>query len=385
MENKSIIDCIDLVGSKPDYFDGVKIYVSTGALDVNSIDFESTELINYDSRPSRANLVAQSGDLLFAKMAGTKKTFMLDSNTSQHIYSTGFFAIRAKDNIILPKCLFYILNGRDFLNKKDKNASGATQKALTNEGLKKIDIQVPDIDKQEKIVSALDRLTIIIENRRKQLEEYEHLIKSRFVEMFGDPIENQLDWITKSLFNVCESIVDCPHSTPKYTKEDTGFMCIRTNIIKKNSLLWDQIEYISKTEFEDRIKRRKPQKGDIVYSREGAILGIAAIIDREVNVALGQRCMLLSPNESICTSEFVCVAMNFESFLNKAMEGLGGSASPHINVGDIKNFKIILPPINLQKQFAEFVKQVDKLKFAIQTSLDKTQELFDSLMQEYFG
>lgn len=162
-------------------------------------------------------------------------------------------------------------------------------------------------------------------------------------------------------------------------------MCIRTSIVKKNRILWDEIEYISEKEFYRRIQRKKPEIGDIVYTREGAILGIAAIIDRECNVALGQRSMLLSPNSDICVSEFLCVAMNSESFLNNALKGISGSASPHINVGDIKAFKMIMPPLELQKQFADFVKQVDNIKSMIQKSLDETQILFNCLMQRYFG
>ena len=139
-------------------------------------------------------------------------------------------------------------------------------------------------------------------------------------------------------------------------------MCIRTSIVKKNKILWDDIEYIPEDEFIKRIQRKKPEIGDVVYTREGAILGIAAIIDRECNVALGQRSMLLSPDANKCLSEFLCVAMNCDSFLDNALKGIAGSASPHINVGDIKSFKMIMPPIELQNQFADFVQQVDKSK-----------------------
>ena len=178
--------------------------------------------------------------------------------------------------------------------------------------------------------------------------------------MFGDPVANDMGWDTLPLENVCKAIVDCPHSTPSYTNEDTGFMCIRTSIVKKNKILWDDIEYISEDEFAKRIQRKKPEVGDIVYTREGAILGIAAIIDRDCNVALGQRSMLLSPDIDKCTSEFLCVAMNSDSFLDNALKGISGSASPHINVGDIKAFRMIMPPIELQNQFADFVHQVTK-------------------------
>ena len=160
-------------------------------------------------------------------------------------------------------------------------------------------------------------------------------------------------------------------------------MCIRSSIVKKNHILWDEIEYITEHEYRQRILRKKPEKGDIIYTREGAILGIAAMIDRNCNVALGQRSMLLSPNNSICLPQFLSVAMNFDSFLRKALGGISGSASPHINVGDIKAFAIILPPIALQEQFVTFVEQTDKSKYRQEKYIGFFQCLEKSIRQEW--
>ena len=251
--------------------------------------------------------------------------------------------------------------------------------------LKEVQIEYPDYRRQENVVKILDKVSDLIETRQHEIKRLDDLIKARFVEMFGDPVVNDKRWSTMPLEEACKIIVDCPHSTPSYTTEDTGYMCIRTSIVKKNKIIWDEIEFIPKDEFEKRIKRKKPEVGDVVYTREGAILGIAAVIDKECNVALGQRAMLLSPDENMITSEFLCIAMNCDSFLINALKGVAGSASPHINVGDIKAFKMIMPPLELQNKFSDFIRQVDKSKVAVQKALDETQTLLDSLMQEYFG
>ena len=204
-------------------------------------------------------------------------------------------------------------------------------------------------------------------------------------DVYKRQVENDHKWQMWPLDSVCKTIVDCPHSTPNYTSDNTGYMCIRTSIVKKNRIMWDDIEYIPEREYYQRIQRKRPEKGDIVYTREGAILGIAAMIDRDCNVALGQRSMLLSPDTTKCLPQFLSVAMNFESFLRKALGGVSGSASPHINVGDIKAFTIILPPLGLQKQFSFLVEQANKSKLTIQQSLDKLEVLKKALMQQYFG
>ena len=281
--------------------------------------------------------------------------------TAEDMYSNeAIMAFHDKHIVeILPEYIFYLFKYRNWDTGSNKAVMGKTLNKATLSG---VEIEICSIEKQRKIVRNLDKIMGILERREKELELLQDFVKARFVEMFGDPVANDKRWDTLSLENACKTIIDCPHSTPSYTHENTGFMCIRTSIVKKNRILWDDIEYIPEDEFEKRIQRKKPTVGDIVYTREGAILGIAAIIDRNYNVALGQRSMLLSPDTDKCASEFLCVAMNSDSFLDNVLKGVSGSASPHINVGDIKAFKMIMPPVELQNQFAEFVQAVDKLK-----------------------
>ena len=383
MMKRTILDCMTLVGAAPSRFDGEKVYVSTGAVDCDHIDYTQTESVAYENRPSRANLSVIEGDILFAKMCGTKKTLRISKTMAAHLYSTGFCAVRANETVMIPELLYHLLASEQFLSQKDQNSSGATQKAITNAGLKKITVNVPSLDQQRKLAAKLDCIEDMIAKRYEQLVCLDQLVKSRFIELFGDPVENDHRWQTQPLESVCNTIVDCPHSTPSYTDEDTGYMCIRTSIVKKNRIMWDEIEYIPEHEYYQRIQRKRPEMGDVVYTREGAILGIAAMIDRECNVALGQRSMLLSPNTAMCLPQFLSAAMNFESFLRKALGGVSGSASPHINVGDIKAFAIILPPMELQERFTTFVEQTDKSKYYSRISLVICRLLASLFEQEW--
>ena len=321
-----------------------------------------------------ANTVIMSFKLSIGKTAITKEP----------IYSNeAIMSFRDKHIVeLLPDYIFYMFTGKDWEAGTNKAVMGKTLNKAT---LSAIKVSIHPISEQRRIVEVLDKSSSIIEDRQRELTRLDELIRARFVEMFGDPVLNEKEWQTKALEDACKSIVDCPHSTPSYTSEDTGFMCIRTSIVKKNRIMWEEIEYIPEEEYKQRTQRKKPEKGDVIYTREGAILGIAAVIDKDCNVALGQRSMLLSPDRTFCTPEFISVAMNFDSFLDNALKGMSGSASPHINVGDIKAFKMILPPIAQQEAFSTFVAQVDKSKAVVQKSLDKMQLLFDSLMQQYFG
>lgn len=280
--------------------------------------------------------------------------------------STDCIVMYAKESADL-KLLYYYLNGNIVLLQN--GFKGAGLQHISKQYILDIPFEMPSNDVVKDIVLSFDYITDLSIMLKRQNALFDEMVKSRFIEMFGDPVKNEKKWNTIPLEDACISIVDCPHSTPHYTYENTGYMCIRTSIVKKNQILWDEIEYIPEDEYLQRIKRRKPQKGDIIYTREGAILGIAAIIDRECNVALGQRSMLLSPDTSVCLPEFLSTAMNFDSFLNKVLERVSGSASPHINVGDIRIYNIMMPPVELQNIFAAFVQEIDKSKYVLKCFL----------------
>lgn len=364
------------------YFDGTIPWITTVALNGSAIDEESAvEWITDLAISESAAKIVPANSIMVGTRVGVGKVAInkVSMSTSQDIIS---LLCIDETQWYKPFLCKFILAMGDYLNSQ---ARGATIKGIKIDVLAALELPDMPIDQQRIIATVFDKIEALLSLRKQQLAKLDELVKSRFVEMFGDPVENDMNWQTEVLDSICSTIVDCPHSTPSYTAENTGYMCIRTSIVKKNHILWDQIEYIPEHEYRQRIQRKKPEKGDIVYTREGAILGIAAIIDRDCNVALGQRSMLLSPDTSKCLPQFLSTAMNFDSFLRKALGGISGSASAHINVGDIKAFSIIMPPIELQTQFATFVEQTDKSKFAVQQSIEKLETLKKSLMQQYFG
>lgn len=172
-------DCVEVVGSVCPSFEGEKHYISTGAVETNIIDETKVEIVSYDKKPSRANLVVAAGTLLFAKMQATKKTILIDNVSEQYVYSTGFCAVKPIETIINQNCLYHLLMSDMFLKQKDKNCSGATQKAITNAGLEKIIISVPPLEQQDSIAEKLDLISELIKNQRKGLQELDELVKSR--------------------------------------------------------------------------------------------------------------------------------------------------------------------------------------------------------------
>ena len=238
--------------------------------------------------------------------------------------------------------------------------------------------ELPSMDKQIAIVKKLDLISDTIAIYTNQIENLDNLVKARFIEMFGDG-----NLPMKTVEELCSCVVDCPHTTPKY-EGDLKNPAIRTSEIKKGFLVWDTMRYVSDKEYVERTTRAIPKAGDIVYGREGTF-GNAAILPDGYKFCLGQRVMLLRPDYSKCTSEYLLHSVISDEVYRQAIEKNNASTVAHVNVKDVKQFKVPLPSLDKQNEFANFVKQVDKSREAVKKSLEKTQQLYDSLMQEYFG
>ncbi len=377
--------CTIVSGSTPktsvtSYWDGNIKWITPAELNEDTFYImDSVRHITEEGKEKTGLSYLPTGTVILSSRAPIGKTAIAGC---EMCCNQGFKNLICSDAIYNEYLYFFLKSKTDYLNSLGR---GATFKEISKSIVESIEIPLPEVNQQKEIAEKFKKLERLISLRKQQLAKLDELVKARFVEMFGDPVYNEMHWETKRLIDICRTIVDCPHSTPHYTTKDTGYKCIRTSAVKKNKILWEKVECISKQEYEERIKRKRPEKGDVIYTREGAILGIAAVIDRDYNVALGQRSMLLSPDIYKCTPCFLSMAMNFDSFLGKALGGVSGSASPHINVGDIKALEIIAPPIEIQNQFSTFVEQVDQQKQTVQQSLEKLELMKKALMQEYFG
>ena len=367
---KYFTELVDFVGSKPKTFIDTKKYISTGALKTDFISEDDIEIVDYISRPSRADLVVNSGDILFAKMVYTDKRLLVNDVEASHIYSTGFFAVKPKDGILTAKCLYYLLSSETFKNQKDANSTGATQKAITIEGLKKIKLRVPEYNKQDRIGSVLENIERIIKYKQQQLSEYDQLIKSRFVEMFGDPITNDKKWEQVNLKKLAIKIMS--GNTPKGGSQvyvNTGIMFFRSQNVWKNKIQIDDIAYIDENTHK-KMSRSSLKHKDILMTKTGRIntenssLGRAAMYLGEDDKAnINGHVYMIRLNE-IAAKEFVLFIITTNEYRDYIRSVcVGGIDKRQLNKDHIEDFPIILPPRSLQDDFVKFIRQIDKLKF----------------------
>lgn len=374
---KKIIEFCKVSGSSVKTFEGKRRYIATG--DVIENEISSFIEVTFDNKPSRANQNVKVGDVLFAKMQDTLKVVMIDKQNVNNIYSTGFFVIEPKDNV-KSKFLYWLFNSNSFNEQKDKNCKGATQKALNNEGLSKITIKkLPSLEEQEEIIKKLDKIEEIIDIRKKQTEELDELIKSQFVDMFGNPIENSKNFTIKKLGNICKIYRGAsPRPINKYLNGTVPWIKIGDATKGDGIYLNNTKEKITE---EGAKKSRLIKKGGLIFANCGVSLGFARIIKFDGCIHDGW--LAFENYEEVLNPIFFLQSLNFCTKHFRAIAPDG--TQPNLNTDIMKNYMQIVPDMKRQLEFAEFVKKTDKQKFEIQKSLEEIQKLQESLMNKYFG
>ena len=247
--------------------------------------------------------------------------------------------------------------------------------------LKQININYPGFNEQKNIVDILDSLTRIIKVRQKELALFDKLIKARFVEMFGDPISNNFNWNTTKLKNITSKITN--GSTPKGGSKNyvnSGVMFLRSQNIWRNHIDSSDVVFISeKTNL--KLQKSVLKNNDILITKTGRIntqnssLGRAALYSGKDNSANinGHVYLIRLKNHNLVLPRFLVTVLTGEAYRKYIRKVcVGGIDKRQINLNQVENFPIILPPVKKQQEFISLIQQVDKSKFENIVYLDKT-------------
>lgn len=284
-------------------------------------------------------------------------------------------------NNVLPEYLYYVVSYMHL----EKYFTGATIPHIYFKDYKNEEFNLDSVDMQKQVVEVLGKCEAVIEGRKRELQLLDDLIKARFVEMFGTLHDNENGFEVVTIEDVCSLIKDGTHQTPQYTEDrEEGFKFLSSKDVMSQKIDWTDIKYIPAELHKKLYATIKPQRNDILMSKNGVNYGVAAVNDTDEVFDIYVSLALLRPKEIIDPVFFRCVINNPETKkqFDSSIKGIG---VPNLHLGEIKKTKIFLPPMEFQKKFVAFVEQVDKSKVAVQKALDETQLLFDSLMQQYFG
>ncbi|MBS0647563.1 MAG: restriction endonuclease subunit S [Verrucomicrobia bacterium] len=337
---------------------------------------KSKEFIYWDEDYNETFIV-KKGDLLLS-LSGSIKLDFWDGQPA--LLNQRIVKISPKEGIDTHWLFFQLKN---YVRKITNMGNHALVNNVSLTDLRKLTLKVPEYPDQLHIANLLSKAENLIVQRKESIRLLDEFLKSTFLEMFGDPEKNPKNLPFTTLEKLCSVIVDCPHSTPLKSKEATNYPCIRTSELTNGYISWDSMQYLDEDEYIKRTQRLIPEAGDIVYGREGTY-GEAIRIPKTHKFSLGQRTMLFRPDYKKTNSIFLWAMVRSEFVYRQAKKKNSGSTVGHVNVKDIKQFRIFNPPIELQNQFAQIVEKTEALKTQYQQSLQELENLYGSLSQKAF-
>lgn len=293
------------------------------------------------------------------------------------VKSSAMKILQINTDLVIPKYIFYRLQIIQF--------DHSTHKRYWIQSYSKIKVLIPPLDEQSRIVtridelfSELDKAVDTLKTTKEQLEVYRQAVLVDAFRVVTNSTHLKIGY-------VCAKIVDCPHSTPKWEKN--GKLCLRTTNFKRGYLDLQSPNYVSEETFNDRNRRIIPQPGDVLYSREGSVLGIACTIPSNVYPCLGQRMMLLRSGEKL-NNRYLMHYLNSPMVTNHVIATKGGTGSPHINVGDIKEFQIPIPSLeeqsNIVRQIEEQLSSCDNVEKTVDAILTQADAMRQSILKQAF-
>ncbi len=368
---------------------------------LRTTNFTQEGRINYDDVVIRS--INQSkvekkrchyGDIILEKSGGTEKTpvgrvVFCDEAIEDSIYLCNNFtqAMRVNQATAIPRYVFYFMwnlhsSGKtDLLQNKTTGIRNLQVKSYLNENC-----PLPALEEQRKIAAVLDKVSDLIAKRRQQLDKLDELVKSRFIEMFGDPKSNPNSYPISQLSEHIEFLTSGSRGWAQYCVDNGSEWFITIKNVKGCRISIDNMQPINAPDNAE-AKRTKVQEGDLLISIT-ADLGRTGVVTKEIadhGAYINQHLTCIRLNKEILNPLYVAFFMESPAGKEQFESKNQSAVKAGLNFNSINSLRLLVPPMDEQNAFVGFVHQIDKSKLAIQKSLEKLEILKKALMQKYFG
>lgn len=357
-------------------------------IDISSIDNQRKEITQIQSMsivdaPSRAKQLVFPGDILVSTVRPNLNAVALVTENSDNtlVASTGYCVLRCLPNAD-NKYVFYFCQSPAFIEKMVSQATGASYPAVTSAIVKECTIPLPSLEEQRQIAALLDKVSDLIAKRRAQLDKLDLLVKSRFVEMFGDPVSNEKNWPMVTLGDIAEIRIG-PFGSLLHQEDyiTGGHALVNPSHIIEGQICIDEKLTVSDKKY-DELSAYQLKIDDIVLGRRGE-MGRCAVVHQE-GLLCGTGSMIIRPNTQM-RPYFLQNIISNPAYKKNIEDKAVGVTMMNLNVPIVSALTVPLLPVHMQEQFIDFMGRVSKSKLTIQQSLDKLETLKKALMQQYFG
>lgn len=342
--------------------------ISNRVIDRNRLGYANVfDITEYES------YVLQSGDILMSHINSEKhlgKTALyIKKGNEKIIHGMNLLMLRANSEVILPLYAKYFFDSNLFLKQiPNITKKSVNQASFTVTALKKLEIKIPQMVEQKRIIDIMSRLDNIIQYRKDQLEKLDLFVKSRFIEMFGDPLNNSQSLNSMPMTDVCY-IIDGDrgknYPTANDFYEDEHCLFLNAKNVTSNGFSFDSCMFITK-EKDQSLRKGKLKRGDVVLTTRGTLGNLAYYTDDVPyeNIRINSGMVILRMHKSTVNEVFFIE--QFKMLLDDIKAKIAsGSAQPQLPISTMNKIVMIIPEISEQNQFADFVAQVDKSKFVV--------------------
>ena len=302
----------------------------------------------------------REGDLLISLTGNVGRVGLLSAVLLPAALNQRVACIRIRNPAVIYKpFLFHLLNSDYFENRCIFASQGVAQKNMSTEWLKECQIPSFSMDKQMEIASIFDKIDALIVSRKEQVRNLDQVVKSRFIELFGDIVLNPFGWEKDYLGVVCD-VRDGTHDSPHY--HSTGFPLVTSKNVTGGEIDLTDCSLISEADFNKINERSKVDMGDIIMPMIGTV-GKPVIVNIKPNFAIKNVSLIKFKDDSRVLNTFIRSLLQSDYFDDAVLSKVRGGTQKFISLGDIRKLVVIVPPMELQEQFAAFVEQTDKSKY----------------------
>jgi len=287
------------------------------------------------------------------------------------------------DSELYPDYLFRYMKS-DWGNTQIRsNTEGAVRDSLKFKGLESIKIPLPPLDDQKRIAHLLGKVEGLIARRKQHLQQLDDLLKSVFLEMFGDPVRNEKGWETGTSSIYADMVTVGVVVKPASYYVEHGVIALRSLNIKPNRIDLNDLVYFSQVASDGPLSKSRLKSGDVVIVRTGKT-GTAAVVPNHLE---GVNCIdliIIRPKQNTVNPQYLSFLINSDRGVALIASREVGGIQKHFNIGALNKIPFLLPPIELQNQFAAIVEKVESIKSRYQQSLAELETLYGALSQKAF-
>lgn len=361
--------------AKPEYFEGDIPWI-TGADISSPIVNEARYRITQSAVTGSATNVVPRGSILLVTRTSVGKVATAGMELA---FSQDITSLHPNAEVLDSSYLrHFLMSKADYFKR---NARGATIVGITREVVTRLSIPLPPLEEQRRIAAILDKVDELRTKRRLALEQLETFTQSLFHTIFDHPIAVVEKWPTVTLESVALQITDGEHQTP--LRQSSGIKLLSARNVRNGRLDVSNVDYIDMPEYERISRRCKPQRDDVLISCSGSI-GRVAVVDTDEKFSLVRSVALVRPNPEKLLPKFLEQQLLTPRLQHKMSQSANTSSQANLFQGPIRKLPIVLPPIELQRDFVNKASAVECLKDQHRSQLVELGALFASLQDRAF-